>query len=938
MDKLSFLGNSEIETIDAYYQNYLQKPDSVSDDWKNFFAGFEFARKNYDTESVEIPASIDKEFKILNYINAVRKRGHLFTQTNPVRTRRKYFPTLDLENYDLSEADLNEVFHAGKEIGLGATSLKNIKDHLFRTYCHSIGVEYSYLREEKIVSWLQQKMESVQNTPNFSVDEKKHFYNQLKQAVGFEKFIHKKFIGQKRFSLEGAEGLIPVLGRIIETGAVHGIEEINIGMSHRGRLNVLANILNKPYENIFKEFTGTAYEEEIVLGDVKYHLGYENNILTPSGKKVRVSLAPNPSHLETVSAVVQGISRARINHLYGGDFNKVVPVIIHGDAAIAAQGIVYEVAQMSMLEGYKTGGTIHLVVNNQVGFTTNYLEARTSTYCTDIAKVIKSPVFHVNGDDVESLAYVIELAIEFRQHFHRDVFVDILGYRKYGHNEGDEPRFTQPILYKAIAKHPTSREIYASQLIQSGIYTQDEIKQIDEAYNQNLESKFEGSKKIEKVKVYKFLKEEWENFKYADSVDVHKKWATGVDKDQLLELASKINHIPKDIKIFTKVQKLVADRKRMVEENRLDWAMGELFAYASLVTEGHPVRLSGQDSERGTFSHRHASWIIEDTDQKYYPLSKLSPNQAEFKVYNSLLSEYGVLGFEYGYALAHSKGLTIWEAQFGDFHNVAQVIIDQYISSAEDKWGLMNGLVLYLPHGYEGQGPEHSSARLERFLILCAGTNMQVANCTTPGNLFHLLRRQVKRNFQIPLVLLTPKSLLRHPKCVSTLEEFSEGSFRPVIDDDNVDVNSVTRLVFCSGKIYYDLLVKKEEYNARDIAIVRIEQLHPFPKKEVEQIIYKYPNTMLRLWVQEEPQNMGAWDFIHKNLLGFEIEPVTRLPSGSPAVGLHELHDRGQNEIVYKVFRRCDCELQNIYCGLQCVKGKSREEIMKQHKYIFDGE
>ncbi|MCF8372455.1 MAG: 2-oxoglutarate dehydrogenase E1 component [Bacteroidales bacterium] len=938
MDKLSFLGNSEIETIDEYYKNYLQNSDSVSDDWKNFFAGFEFARKNYDIDAVEIPARIDKEFKILNYINAVRKRGHLFTKTNPVRTRRKYFPTLDLENYDLSDADLTEVFHAGTELGLGSTSLQNIKDYLFRTYCHSVGVEYLFIREETIVNWLQKKMESVCNTPNFTSEEKKRFYDHLKQAVGFEKFIHKKFIGQKRFSLEGAEGLIPALGQIIEKGAEHGIEEFNIGMSHRGRLNVLANTLCKPYENIFKEYTGTAYEEGIAQGDVKYHLGYENTIETHTGKKVRVNLAPNPSHLETVSAIIQGITRARINNKFEGDYNKVAPIVIHGDAAIAAQGIVYEVAQMSMLEGYKTGGTIHLVVNNQVGFTTNYLEGRSSTYCTDIAKVIKSPVFHINGDDVESLAYVIELAIEFRQRFHRDVFIDILCYRKYGHNEGDEPRFTQPILYKEIAKHPTPREIYATQLIKTGVYTAEEIKQIDAAYDQHLESKFEDSKKIEKVKVYRFLKHEWQDFKYADSVNVHAICETGIEESKLLELASKINHIPEGVNIFKKVQKLVADRENMVKENRLDWAMGELLAYASLVTEGHSVRLSGQDSERGTFSHRHASWIIEDTDQKYYPLSKLSTDQAEFKVYNSLLSEYGVMGFEYGYALAHSKGLTIWEAQFGDFHNVAQVIIDQYISSAEDKWGLMNGLVLYLPHGYEGQGPEHSSARLERFLILCAGTNMQVVNCTTPGNLFHLLRRQVKRNFQIPLVLLTPKSLLRHPKCVSSVAELSEGHFRSVIDDDNVDVNTVTRLVFCSGKIYYDLLAKKEEYDVKDIAIVRIEQLHPFPKEEVERIIYKYPNTMLRLWVQEEPQNMGAWEFIHKNLLEFEIEPVSRLASGSPAVGLHVLHERGQNEIINKVFRRCDCERQNIYCGLQCVIGKSREAIMKQHHYIFEDE
>ncbi|MEA3443916.1 MAG: 2-oxoglutarate dehydrogenase E1 component [Bacteroidota bacterium] len=936
MDKFSFLGNSEIETIEKQYQSFLKNPELVEDDWKNFFLGFEFARKNYNLDAIEVPATIDKEFKIINYINAYRKRGHLFTKTNPVRTRRKYFPTLDLENYDLNESDLNKEFHAGKEIGLGTTTLQNIRKHLDQTYCRSIGVEYLFIREENVVSWLQNKMETVKNTSVFSVDEKKRIYSYLKQAVGFEKFIHKKFVGQKRFSLEGAEGLIPALGHIIEKGAEQGIEEFNIGMSHRGRLNVLANILKKPYANIFKEFTGNAYEEGISLGDVKYHLGYSNIIETPEGKKVRINLAPNPSHLETVNAVIQGISHSRIKHKYNGDFKKIAPIVIHGDAAIATQGIVYEVAQMSQLEGYKTGGTIHLVVNNQVGFTTNYLDGRSSTYCTDIAKVIKSPVFHVNGDDVEALAYVIQLAMEFRQRFHRNVYIDILCYRKYGHNEGDEPRFTQPILYKAIAKHPTPRDIYANQLVKDSVYTKEEIKQIGIEYDQLLESKLEDSKKIEKVQVHRFLSEEWHRFKFADTVDVHKKWETAIDKEKLIELTDKINLIPKDKNIFNKVKRVVSHRIKMVKEDRLDWALGELLAYSSLAVEGHPVRLSGQDSERGTFSHRHATWIMEDTDQKHYPLANISSGQADIKVYNSLLSEYGVLGFEYGYALALPEGLTIWEAQFGDFHNVAQVIIDQYISSAEDKWGLMNGLVLFLPHGYEGQGPEHSSARLERFLSLCAGNNMQIANCTTPANLFHLLRRQIKRDFQIPLIIFTPKSLLRHPKCVSSVSEFTDGGFREIIDDDNVNIDSVTRLVFCSGKIYYDLLAKKEEYNAKDIAIVRLEQLNPFPKKEIEKIISKYPNTMLRLWVQEEPENMGAWDFFRKQLPEFEIEPVTRIASGSTAVGLHELHDIGQKEIIDKVFRRCDCKLKNIYCGLQCMVGKSREDIMKQHRYIFD--
>ncbi len=936
MDKFSALGNNEISAIDNLYKEYLNNPDSVSDDWRQFFVGFEFARKNYDTEDVSQSDYVDKEFKVINLINAYRKRGHLFTKTNPVRTRRKYFPTLDIENYDLAEEDLDKVFQAGKEIGIGSATLREIITHLNQTYCHSIGVEYLFIREESVVSWLQTKMELVRNVPDFPSQEKKDIYARLVQAVGFEKFIHKKFVGQKRFSLEGSEVLIPALDRIIEKGADLGIEEFVIGMAHRGRLNVLANIMQKPYENIFKEFTGNEYEEGISLGDVKYHLGYVSKITADNGKEVTLNLAPNPSHLETVSAVIQGISRAKINNEYANDYSKLAPIVIHGDAAIAAQGIVYEVVQMSQLEGYKTGGTIHLVINNQVGFTTNYLEGRSSTYCTDVAKVIKSPIFHVNGDDVEALAYVIKLAMEFRQRFNRDVFIDILSYRKYGHNEGDEPRFTQPTLYKEIEKHPNTRDIYSQDLIAEKVYAKDEIKSLEKEFNDLLESKLSESKNIKKVRMQRFLENQWKGYKYADDENVFEKVQTGLSREVLCDLADKITSTPDDKKFFKKIYKLLADRKKMVDNDKLDWALGELLAYASLATEGYAVRLSGQDSVRGTFSHRHGAYTLEGTDQKYYPLGKLTEDQAPVHIYNSLLSEYGVLGFEYGHALASPKTLTIWEAQFGDFYNVAQVIIDQYLSSAEDKWGLMNGLVLYLPHGYEGQGPEHSSARMERFLGLCAGNNMQIVNVTTPANFFHLLRRQVRRDFMIPLVCFSPKSLLRHPRCVSTLDEFENQTFQEVIEDNDVDVKEVRRLVFCTGKIYYELLAKKEEFKARDLALVRIEQINPFPLEQVKKIIYRYPNNMLTLWVQEEPENMGAWDFIKKQLHEFDVEPVSRLTSGSPAVGLNQLHVRGQNELINKVFRKCDCELQNVYCGLQCVIGQSREKIMKQHRYIFE--
>ncbi len=932
MDKFSFVGNSNVDAIDQLYQQYKQDPESVDESYRTFFQGFDFAQKNYQQPSSS--GYDEKEFHVRDLIHAYRQRGHLFTKTNPVRSRRKYYPTLDLENFKLSDKDLNTVFQVGNELGIGPSPLKDILDHLKQTYCQSVAVEYLYIRHPEVVSWLKGKMESERNTPKFSPEKKRAIFNQLNMAVGFETFIHKKFVGQKRFSLEGSEALIPGLNAIINKGADLGAEEVVIGMAHRGRLNVLTNILNKPYKNVFKEFVGDEYEDGISLGDVKYHLGYGNDIETYNGKKVRVNLAPNPSHLETVAPIIEGICRSKIDHKYGKDFDKVVPVVIHGDAAIAGQGVAYEVVQMAQLRGYKTGGTIHLVINNQVGFTTNYLEGRSSTYCTDVCKVTRSPVFHVNGDDVEALVYAIELAMEFRQCFNSDVFIDILSYRKYGHNEGDEPRFTQPTLYKTIARHPNPRDIYNLKLQEENIVSKEDAKKEELDFNQRLEDDLAASKKIEKVFIQRFLDEDWNSYTYSTNKDFVSSPDTSLPKDELIQLLERINYLPDDRNFFKKLHKIVGDRKTMVEEDRLDWALGEQLAYASLVNEGHPVRLSGQDAERGTFAHRHAALTIEDSDKRYRPLQHISPDQAPFKVYNSLLSEYGVMGFEYGYSLAKPNGLTIWEAQFGDFYNVAQVIIDQYISSAEEKWGLMNGLVLLLPHGFEGQGPEHSSARVERFLSLSARNNMQIVNCTTPSNFYHVLRRQLKRNFRIPLVVFTPKSLLRHPKCVSTLNDFADGGFKEVIDDNNVDVDQVKRMVYSTGKVYYDLLARKEELNATDVALVRLEQLHPFPKEQVQAINEKYKNAMLHLWVQEEPENMGAWSYIQNKIKDVEILPIARLASGSPATGLNGLHVIGQNEIVNKVFKKCHCELQLKYCGLQCVEGKSRTEILKQHKYF----
>ncbi len=933
MDDLSFLGNGEINAIEELFEQYQQNPDSLDPSWQKFFQGFNFALRNAGNGEIHSD-TFDKEFKVISYIDAYRKRGHLFTPTNPVRTRRKYFPTLDLENYGLSENDLDLEFHAGRELGIGKTTLRKIVEYLNQTYCGSIGSEYMFIRSPEKVRWLQERIETNMNQSVFSNEEQKEIFLHLKHAVGFEKFIHKKFTGQKRFSLEGAEILIPALNAVIDHGAFLGIDEFTISMSHRGRLNVLSNVLQKPYERAFKEFEGEEYEKGITLGDVKYHLGYSNIITTRGGRKVRLNMAPNPSHLEAGTPILEGVSRSKIDHVYNSNDNKLAPIIIHGDAAIAGQGIVYEVIQMSELTGYRTGGTIHLVINNQVGFTTNYLDARSSTYCTDIGKVTKSPIFHVNGDDVEALVHTIRIAMEYRQTFHTDVFIDILCYRKYGHNEGDEPRFTQPLLYKAINAHPNPRDIYAEYLVEKKIYSREEIERFEKDFDMILEEKLEKSRQLSKVIIPQFLKEEWSKYKYAREEDFEKRVVTGVTLENLLDLAHKINKLPADKKFFRKIVRLLEERTAMAEEGRVDWAMGELLAYASLLTEGHSVRISGQDSVRGTFAHRHAAMVIEDTDQEYSPLKHLSADQAKFEIYNSPLNEYGVLGFEYGYALATPGSLTIWEAQFGDFANVGQVIVDQYISSAEEKWGLMNGLVMYLPHGFEGQGPEHSSARLERFLVLAARGNMQIVNPTTPANLFHLLRLHMKRNFRVPVIVFTPKSLLRHPKCISSLNELEHDHFQPVIEDQNVDVDEVRRVVLSSGKIYYDLLARKEELDARDIALVRIEQLHPFPKKEIENLLSKFKNNLLTLWVQEEPENMGAWYYIQNILKGNGIIPVTRQPSGSPAVGLFKLHELQQKEIIAKVFRRCTCELNNKYCGLQCVVGSSRKEILKQHHYF----
>jgi 2-oxoglutarate dehydrogenase E1 component len=906
MDKFSYLSNADISSIDELYKQYQKDPESLDLSWKKFFEGFDFARANFEEASGEIPENVRKEFNVINLINGYRTRGHLFTKTNPVRERRTYSPTLDVENFGLSAADMDTTFQAGAEIGIGPATLRDIVSHLKQTYCQSIGVEYMYIRNLEIQEWLKKRMESSKNTPDFSIDEKKTILNKLNQAVVFENFLHTKFVGQKRFSLEGAETLIPAMDTIIEKGSDLGVEDYVIGMAHRGRLNVLANILNKTYKYIFTEFEGRGAEDSLFDGDVKYHVGYSSDLLSNKGKKIHLSLTPNPSHLEAVDPVVEGITRAKIDNGHKGDFNKVTPILIHGDAAIAGQGIVYEVIQMSQLKGYKTGGTVHIVINNQVGFTTNYLDARSSIYCTDVAKVVLSPVFHVNGDDVEALVFVCQMAMEFRQKFNRDVFIDILCYRKYGHNEGDEPKFTQPNLYKAISKHPNPREIYNKKLLDQGAVEANLAKEMEEKFRNLLQDMLNESKQDEKAKITSFLEGSWKGIKMAGKDDFASSPSTSVDKKTFLSIANKIVELPEDKKFFNKIKKLFNDRKEMIEKDNYDWAMGELMAYASLMDEGKGVRFSGQDVERGTFSHRHAVVKIEDSEEEYVPLKNFSKDQGKFEIYNSLLSEYGVLGFEFGYAMAAPNTLTIWEAQFGDFFNGAQIIIDQFISSAEYKWRRMNGLVMLLPHGYEGMGPEHSSARIERFLQLCADNNMQIANCTTPANFFHVLRRQLHRDFRKPLVVFTPKSLLRHPKCTSSLNDFIKGGFKEVIDDETVKPANVSKVAFCSGKIYYDLLEQKERDSVQDVAIIRLEQLYPLPVEQLKAVLDKYSSVKEWLWVQEEPENMGPWSFILRkfNPMTPGLKLIARAENASPATGFSKIHQQQQQSLIDQVFSK----------------------------------
>jgi 2-oxoglutarate dehydrogenase E1 component len=908
MDKFSFLNATHSGFIADLYDQYLTNPDSVEPSWKSFFQGYDLANESYaaageENTNIQIPEQVHKEFHVIQLINGYRSRGHLFTKTNPVRQRRQYKPTLALENFELSTADLDTVFSASEIIGLKPAKLSKIIETLELMYCDSIGVEYMYIRNPEEIKWWQERLNKNNNHPTYGLDSKKYILSKLNQAVSFEDFLQTKYVGQKRFSLEGGEALIPAIAVALRNAAeVYGVKECVLGMAHRGRLNTLTNIFKKPVRDLFSEFEGKDFDDEHIDGDVKYHMGLTLSKTFRNGEVMKMNLVPNPSHLETVAPVAEGIARAKIDRKYNGDDSKILPIIVHGDAAIAGQGIAYEVTQMSKLPGYKTGGTLHIVVNNQVGFTTNYLDARSSTYCTDVAKVTLSPVLHINADDVEAVCHAVELALEFRMKFKRDIFIDLLGYRKYGHNEGDEPRFTQPKLYKSISKHSNPKDIYIEKLIAEGSIDAAYAEQIKEEFKSMLEKEFQKSKEDTTSKVIPFMEDTWKDFVREKLKAMLSPIETGYPLKKLQEIAKVVSTVPNGVKFVRKAERIIKGRDKMVfEANKLDWGMGETLAYGSLIEEGYNVRISGQDVERGTFSHRHAILRDDVTEERINLINTNPNNKGQMYIYNSLLSEYGVLGFDYGYAMANPNTLTIWEAQFGDFNNGAQIMFDQYISAAEDKWKLQNGIVVLLPHGYEGQGSEHSSARIERFLQLCAEDNMTVANCTTPANFYHLLRRHMKRKHRKPLIVFTPKSLLRHPKAVNPIEDFAKGSFQEVIND-TIAPKKITKLVFCTGKFYYELLEERDSTKREDIALIRVEQLFPLHEEKIQKVIDLYPNAKEYVWAQEEPKNMGAWSFMLQRFNNVKLDVASRKYYSVPAAGSSARFKRRQRAVIDMVF------------------------------------
>jgi 2-oxoglutarate dehydrogenase E1 component len=930
MDKYTYVGGAHSHYIEEMYQAYRSNPESVDISWRKFFEGFEFAQEQYpmlpggeptsngksatyqakDANIADKPAAASptisggqaKELNVSQLIHAYRSRGHLKSNTNPVRKRRDHKAYLDITDFGLSEADLDTEFEAGQEIGIGRAPLRKIVEALRYIYVGTVGFEYMYMRDPDQLEWFKRKAENEALNFNPSKEEKTQILKKLNEAVVFENFLHTKYLGQKRFSLEGGESTIAALDAAITRASELGVKEVMIGMAHRGRLNVLANIMGKTYEQIFNEFEGQA-DPDLTMGDgdVKYHMGYSSQV-NLSGNTVDLKLAPNPSHLEAVNPVVEGFLRAKIEWQYEDKAGSVLPVLIHGDAAVAGQGIVYEIVQMSKLKAYNTGGTIHFVINNQVGFTTDYDDARSSIYCTDVAKTIDAPVLHVNGDDPEAVVFCMKLAVEYRQKFGNDIFIDMVCYRRHGHNESDEPKFTQPQLYNVISRHANPREVYNKKLLERGDVDAQLAQSMDQEFRQLLQDRLDMVKQKPLPYQYQELEQAWQSLRKAKPEDFEQSPDTGVSAEVLDKVANALTEIPEGFKPIKQIEKVLKQRQEMFfDEKQVNWAGAELLAYGSMLEDGNFVRLVGQDVQRGTFSHRHAVLHDAKTGKEYNSLNHLQDDDTEpFRIYNSLLSEYGAMGFEFGYAMANPNALVIWEAQFGDFANGAQVMIDQFVTPSETKWQRMNGMVMLLPHGYEGQGPEHSSARLERFLQMSAELNIVVANVTEPANFFHLLRRQLAWPFRKPLVVMSPKSLLRHPKVVSPISELTQGHFREVLPDTLKNTKKIKRVLVCSGKIYYDLLERREQNKQEDVAIVRMEQLYPFPQKQLDAELAKFKGAEV-VWVQEEPANMGAYNY----LLRIWQAPLTcigRKASASPATGYGKVHAREQEEILNRAF------------------------------------
>lgn len=908
MKDFSFITSSHPAYIENLYTDFKKDPSSIDEELRKFFEGYDFATSGSngatatsDTISV---TNLKKEFGVYQLIRAYRKKGHLIAKTNPIRDRKDRRANLSLSFFGLDESDLDTQFEAPQFLGLKTSTLREILAYLQKCYTSSLGIEYSSINDPEKIAWIVNAVEKTMLAP-VPLEQRRRILQKLNEGVMFEEFLQTKYVGQKRFSLEGGESTIAALDAIINSAANDGVQEVVIGMAHRGRLNVLANILGKTYEQIFTEFEGTAKVDSTMgSGDVKYHLGFSSEVVTKDGKSINMKLAPNPSHLESVDPVVIGFARSKADVIYNSDYDKILPILIHGDSSLAAQGVIYEVLQMSGLDGYDTGGTLHYVINNQIGFTTDFDDARTSDYCTSAAAAIQAPVFHVNGDDTEVVVKAAQIAMMYRNKFNSDIFIDMVCYRKHGHNEGDDPKYTQPGLYSLIDNHPNPREVYVKYLVEK---VEDEgttelAKEMEDKFWNDLQERLDEIKQNPLPYTYQTPELWWQNLRESSPEDFISSPITAVQEEELIRLFNSITEIPEDFSPLRKFKKILKEKLKLFEsEKKFDWATAELLAYASILNEGKDVRMSGQDIRRGTFSHRHAVLRDEKTDETYNRLSNIGPNQGKMRIFNSLLSELAVLGFEYGYAMANPNALVIWEAQFGDFANAAQTVIDEFISSAEQKWRRMNGLILLLPHGYEGQGPDHSSARMERYLQMCAEYNWVITNVTTAANFFHCLRRQLAWPFRKPLINFSPKANLRLHDTYSHIDEFSSGSFKEVIDDSDAQPEEVTKVLLCSGKLYFELEGKKKDDERKDVAVIRMEQIYPLPVTQLDKLYQKYGKAIW-YWIQEEPLNMGAAYFLRMNLSSINFAIISRPSSAASSTGFSKVHKEEQQEILDTAF------------------------------------